>query len=104
MGIKWSDKVSNKQLYERVNIEKVGNRIMRLKFVYAGHLIRKKEFNWTRQILDWTPYGSVRRRGRPATRWTDDIINAVGTLWKSNVHRRLAWKKIGEAYAQRWAT
>ena len=46
MGIKWSDRVCNRDLYKKAKIEKVGNRIMRLKFGY--HLIRKKESNWTR--------------------------------------------------------
>jgi len=62
MGVKWSDRISNIDLYKKAKIEKVGKRIMGLKFGYAGHLLRKNEFNWTRQILDWTPYGSVRKK------------------------------------------
>lgn len=77
---------------------------MRLKFDYAGHLIRKTEFCWTRQILDWVPYGSTRKKGRPTTIWSDNLVNAAGTLWKRSVYNRAAWRKIGETYAQRWAT
>jgi len=26
------------------------------------------------------------KKGRPAVRWTDDLISAAGILWKRNVH------------------
>ena len=35
---------------------------------------------------------------------TDDLFYAAGALWRRNVHVRLAWERIGEAYAQRWVT
>ena len=55
---------------------------MKLKFDYARHLIRKKEFSCTRQILNWVPYGSITKKGRPATRSSANLVNTASTLWK----------------------
>jgi len=44
----------------------------------------------------------MRVRGRPATRWEDQIKNGVGVSWEREVWNRNVWRRIGEAYAQEW--
>ena len=54
----------------------------RLKFKYAGYMYREKEGRWNKIAKDWTPYEGKRGRGRPSTRWRDEIRNRVGRIWK----------------------
>jgi hypothetical protein len=50
-------------------------------------------------IMKWNPIDS-RSRGRPKTRWKDDVeadLRAMKiTNWRTSTEDRLAWKKIVE--------
>ena len=46
--------------------------VHRRKFRWAGHVSRRHDGRWTREVLTWMTEGS-RARGRPVTRWADSI-------------------------------
>jgi hypothetical protein len=52
-----------------------------------------------KDIIKWNPIDR-RSRGRPKTRWKDDVeadLRAVKiTNWKTSIEDKLAWKKIVE--------
>ncbi|KAK4881284.1 hypothetical protein RN001_004603 [Aquatica leii] len=56
---------------------------------------------WTKRLLEWRPKMDKRSRGRPPTRWSDDI-KRVRTNWIQAAQDRLEWRTIGEAYVQQW--
>ena len=51
--IKWSDKVSNHELWKRSGRERVEVQILLHKWGWIGHTLRKPEDNVTRQALTW---------------------------------------------------
>lgn len=90
---KWLDQTKNKDIAERV---------ARLKWNWAGHLMRTEDGRWTRKATEWRPRTTKRNPGRPKTRWKDDIQKQAGTQWKSRTSNRNEWRQIGEAYVQKW--
>jgi hypothetical protein len=50
-------------------------------------------------IMNWNPIGR-RSRGRPKTRWKDDVeadLHAMKiTNWRTRIEDKLAWKNIVE--------
>lgn len=102
LGVRKMEKISNETIRERTKTTDIGYTIKKTKFKYAGHMIRGEKERWARKVTEWLPYGKKRRRGRPRTRWEDEIKNRVGTAWEREVGNRETWRKIGEAYARQW--
>ncbi|GFV19323.1 endonuclease-reverse transcriptase [Trichonephila clavipes] len=63
---------------------------------WLGHIWRSPENNQTRAYTFKNPMGS-RTRGRPPTRWIDDVENDLKTLniknWQRVAAYRWNWKK-----------
>ncbi|VDP64051.1 unnamed protein product [Schistosoma curassoni] len=60
----WPDTISNNQLWERTNQITAEEEIMKKRWKWIGHTLRKAPNCVTRQALTWNPEGE-RRRGRP---------------------------------------
>jgi hypothetical protein len=64
-----------------------------------GHVNRMEGNKNVKAILKWNPIDR-RSRGRPKTRWKDDVeadLRAMKiTNWKTSIEDKLAWKKIVE--------
>jgi len=104
LGVRRREKVPNNVIRERTGMKRIGYTIRKMKFKYAGHVVRGKGDRWNRRLLDWTPYGEKRKKGRPRKRcWREEIEQRVGGLWQRCVENRKIWRNIGEAYAQEWA-
>jgi len=43
--------------------------------------IRDKKEKWNTIITTWVPHWGKRKRGRPPTRWVDDLKATVGPDW-----------------------
>ncbi len=96
-GIRKVDKITNCKQEGNV-----GEIIKNLKWKYSGDIVRQEKDRWGRKLLNWRPYKGKRRRGKPYTRWKDEITKREGNLW----HRSLGMKEMeasGETYAQTWA-
>ena len=68
MKIKWQDKISNRELLERANVEKLSEEVRRRRWRFIGHVLRQQPDNDCVTALTWTPEGT-RKRGRPKTTW-----------------------------------
>ena len=66
--IQWQEKIRNEHLWERVGQEPVAKQILRRKWGWIGHTLRKPASSTTRQALTWNPQGK-RKRGRPRNSW-----------------------------------
>jgi len=51
--------------------------------------------NWANIVTGWTPAG-IRKRGRPKTRWVDDI-RALNNNWMSSAQDKMKWSDQKEA-------
>ena len=63
-NIRWPEKIRNEDLWERAGQEPLVTQIMRRRWGWIGHTLRKPASITTRQALTWNPQGK-RKRGRP---------------------------------------
>ena len=64
LGIQWMDKVSNKDLWERTSQVQIEIDILKRRWRWLGHTLRKPNTNITRQALTWNPRASERGGNR----------------------------------------
>ena len=95
----WTGKIRNEDLWERAGQEPVAEQILRRKWGYIGHTLRKPTSSTTYQALTWNPQGK-RKRGRPRSirrRDTTAELKWQGTNW-SEIERaaqnRVLWRDV----------
>ena len=80
----------------------------RRKYRWAGHVARRDDERWSRQVLCWNPVG-VRAQGRPLTRWSDalnkffdSVSAALGQCidWMSLTKDRDEWKQFETPFVE----
>ena len=103
LGITLRDRVRNELIRQRTKVVDVGHRVAKLKWAWAGHVCRRHDERWSKRVLEWRPRLGRRNVGRPPARWSDDIKETAGPVWRRETDNRSGWRVIGEAYAQRWA-
>jgi hypothetical protein len=97
MNIKWTDKITNEELWRITKQKSIEIQIKRRKLNWIGHTLRKEAGAIEKTALDWRPLG-YRRRGRPKRTWrrtTEDEIIITGRSWnevKGIAGDRNAWK------------
>ena len=97
--IHWPDKIRNEDLWERARQEPVAIQILRRKWGWIGHTLRKPPTSTTRQALTWNPQGK-RRRGRPCGSWrrnTEAELKQQGTNWNEAARvaqNRVRWRGV----------
>ena len=102
LDVSLKDKIRNTVLRERTKLTDAVERMANLKWNWAGHVARLTDGRWTKKILEWRPrQEAYRSRGRPPTRWSDDI-KRIQTNWINTAQDRSRWKTLREAYVQQW--
>ena len=102
LDVSLKDKIRNTVLRERTKLIDAVERMANLKWNWAGHVARLTDGRWTKKILEWRPrQEAYRSRGRPPTRWSDDI-KRIQTNWINTAQDRSRWKTLREAYVQQW--
>jgi len=102
LGITRRDRKRNEWVRSQTKVQDIIEAVMRLKFKWAGHIVRRMDGRWTRVILGWTPEGGKRLRGRPLGRWIDSIRKFGGKDWMVKAQDRKFWKGEEEAFIQQW--
>ena len=88
MKIKRQDKISNRQLLERANVERLSEEVRRKRWRFIGHILRQQPDNAARQCgLNIDPRG--KEKVRPAK------SNLAAHSRKREVQRRLAVLECG---------
>ncbi len=103
LGKKKEEKVRITQIKRETKCKDIGYSIKKLKWNYAGYIMRQNEGRWERKVEEWVPYGQQRQRGRLILRWRDELKKEIGPKWRSVAKNRRIWENRGEAYAQKWA-
>ena len=99
LNIRWPEKISNEQLWDKTNQTPMETEIKKRKWSWIGHTLRKPASNTTRQALDWNPQGK-RKVGRPRQTWRRSIeaeAKAAGMTWaelKRTSQNRVRWRSI----------
>lgn len=104
LGLTLRDRITNTELRRRSGVTDAIERISTLKWNWAGHVARTKDNRWTKRVLEWRPrQDAFRNRGRPPTRWTDDL-KRIHQNWMQAAQDRDLWREIREAYVQQWTS
>jgi len=99
LNIRWPEIIPNQQLWDKMNQAPIGQQIMKRKWGWIGHTLRKPVSNVTRQALDWNPQGK-RRVGRPKQTWRRSVeaeAKATGMSWaklKKTSQNRVRWRSV----------
>jgi len=97
LNIRWPDKISNANLWERTNQNPISQDVKKRKWGWIGHTLRKPADTVTRQALDWNPQGK-RKVGRPKQTWRRSVeseAKAAGWTWaqlKGVAQNRVRWR------------
>jgi hypothetical protein len=68
MNIKWTDKITNEELWRIAKQKPTEIHIKRRKWNWIGHTLSKEAGAIAKTALDWNPQG-YRRRGTPKRTW-----------------------------------
>ncbi|XP_030748908.1 uncharacterized protein LOC115876993 [Sitophilus oryzae] len=102
LKIFWPDTIRNTDLLHLTNQQEVGIEILKRKWGWIGHTLRKPDSNIARSALEWNPQGK-RKQGRPAQTWRRSILDElqqVGSTWKeakTTAKNRTRWRAFTEA-------
>ena len=66
----------------------------KLKYRYAGHVIRESKQKWNNILTTLVPYTGKRGRGWPRMRWSDELIKVSGKGWMREAKERSNWKGL----------
>ncbi|KAK3778822.1 hypothetical protein RRG08_013088 [Elysia crispata] len=72
LKIKWPEKISNQELWQQTRQILVEQEILRRRWGWVGHTLRKPGCSTTRRALTWNPQGK-RKRGRPRNTWRREL-------------------------------
>ncbi|CAH2237936.1 jg4630 [Pararge aegeria aegeria] len=81
---------------EEPELSDIAQRVAKLKWQWAGHIVRRRDGRWGPKVLEWQPRNGKRSVGRPPTRWTDDIKRVAGS--------RGIWNSLQKTYVQQWTS
>ena len=84
MAIKWTDKITNEELWRITKQKPIEIKIKRRKWKRIGHTLLKEAGTTEKPALFWNPQG-YRRRSRPKRTWrrtTENEIRNTGRSWK----------------------
>jgi hypothetical protein len=99
LKIRWPDKISNEELWQRTKQQPVDQDVLQRRWRWIGHTLRKPASNITRQSLTWNPQGK-RKRGRPRNTWRRDLdadAKQMGKTWgqlERLAQNRDAWREL----------
>nr|KAG5711528.1 hypothetical protein BaRGS_025955 [Batillaria attramentaria] len=107
-NIRWPEKIRNEELWERAGQEPLAKQILRRKWGWIGHTLRKPASSTTRQALTWNPQGK-RKRGRPRNSWRRDTeaeLCKQGTNWTGVARlaqNRVRWRRVVDGLCSTWS-
>ena len=97
LKIKWTDKVSNKEVEERSGVRNIVKEIGRRKWKWIGHVMRMDNNRHPKVAMRWTPPGK-RKRGRPKGNWRRSVESEMkdsGYSWgeiEKKAKERTEWR------------
>jgi len=78
LGLKRLEKTRNEELFKKTKAKIIWGVAKKLKYRYAGHVIRESKQKWNNILTTLVPYTGKRGRGWPRMRWSDELIKVFG--------------------------
>ena len=98
LGITLRDQRHNTWIRQQTGVTDIIDHIRQSKHRWAGHVARLQDNRWTIRATSWVPRRWLRPRGRPKTRWRDDLSRHLGTTWTRLAQDRNQWKPSREGF------
>ena len=89
---------STNRIQKQSGVTDIIRNIRESKHRCTKHMARRHDNGWTARFTKWIPCGHQRPRGRPKTRWCDDLIRYVGPTWSHVAKYRKLWKVCREGF------
>ncbi|CAH2243097.1 jg14118 [Pararge aegeria aegeria] len=64
LGVSLRDRISNVEIRRRIRVTDIAQRVAKLKWQWAGHIVRRKDGRWGPKVLEWQPRTGKRSIGR----------------------------------------
>jgi len=95
-GVKLKDRLSSKELCERLGIDDIALVLQQNRLCWYGHALRKDDDDdWVKKCMDYEVEGP-RPRGRPKRTWREVVREDCKTrkLNKEDAMDRCKWRKM----------
>ena len=79
LGIRWQDRVTNTQVFERTNCISIEAMLLKSCLRWTGHVVRMEDHRIPKQLLFGELEQGQRRQGRPCKRFKDTV--KAGLKW-----------------------
>ena len=106
LGLRWEQRVTNKEITRRTGISGIVDEVKRRRWKWLGHILRMNKNRHPLIALHWTPQGR-RKKGRPRGTWRRTVESErmeAGMTWnemKWMAQDRREWRKfVGDLCAQ----
>ncbi|CAG4999579.1 unnamed protein product [Parnassius apollo] len=100
LNIKLRNKIKLTNIRSKTRVTDVAHTVKKLKWKWAGHMIRNGKEKLTKNFTVWYPRDGKRRKGRQKLRWENDIKQTATTTCQREAANKEIWKTLGEAYAK----
>ena len=94
LGITLRNRVRNTEIRSKTQIKDAAETAIRLKWKWAGHVLRLKDDRWNHRATIWDQRRGKRKVGRQRIRWEDEFKKRIGTLWTRTAKKREEWKVL----------
>ena len=101
IGVTLKDRKSTEWIRKQSGVTDIIRSIGESKHRWVGHVARRHDNRWTIRVTEWILRGNKRLRGRPRTRWCDDLIQYVGPTWSHISRDRKLWRACREGFLLR---
>ena len=102
LGIKQIEKVPNRIIREKTGVNDILEVLTKTRVKWAGHVARMKDNRWTIRCTEWQVRNGRRSRGRPKSRWRDDLQQWQGVTWSRAAKDRQQWRDLAEGCLRHW--
>jgi len=94
-GVKLKDRVSSKELRERLGIVGIMSVLQQNRLRWHGHVLRKEDNDWVKKCMEYEVVGS-RSRGRPKRTWLEVVQRdcQVRGLSRDDAMVRGRWRRL----------
>ncbi|CAH2239689.1 jg12465 [Pararge aegeria aegeria] len=65
LGVSLRDKIRNVEIRRRTTLTDIAQRVAKLNWQWAGHIVRRRDGRWGPKVLEWQPRTGKRSVGRP---------------------------------------
>ncbi len=102
LGITLRDRKQASWNREQTKVEDILMTIKNKKWIWGGHIMRRRDNRWTTRVTEWQPRNGRRNQGRQRVRWRDEIRAFAGPSWGSLTSDREKWRMLGKAFVLQW--